>query len=115
MNMNTFRNFFRSVPWGAVAMVVAMFAWMQVRDADASVDLVRASGCMACHAVDKKLVGPSFKDVAKQYARDAQAVDKLTAKVKKGGTGVWGPIPMPPHAHVPDADINKMVKWILAQ
>jgi cytochrome c len=77
--------------------------------------LLSKNACMACHAVDRKLVGPAYKDIAKRYQGDAQAVDKLTAKVKKGGAGVWGPIPMPPHAHVPDADIKNMVKWILAQ
>lgn len=77
--------------------------------------LLAKNACMACHAVDRKLVGPSYQDIAKKYKGDAQAVDKLSAKVKKGGAGVWGPIPMPPHAHVSDADINKMVKWILAQ
>lgn len=81
----------------------------------ASGDLAKLRGCMACHAVDRKLVGPAYRDIAKRYQGDAQAVDKLAAKVKKGGAGVWGPIPMPPHAHVSDADINKMVKWILAQ
>ena len=77
--------------------------------------LLSKNACMACHAVDRKLVGPSYRDVAKKYQGDTQAVDKLAAKVKKGGSGVWGPIPMPPHAHVSDADIRLMVKWILAQ
>jgi len=81
----------------------------------ASPDLARAKGCMACHAVDKKLVGPSYQDIAKKYAGDVQAQDKLAAKVKKGGAGAWGPIPMPPHAHVSDADIKSLVQWILKQ
>ena len=70
---------------------------------------------MACHAVDKKLVGPSYQDIAKKYAGNVGAVDLLTNKVKKGGAGAWGPIPMPAHAHVSDADIRKMVEWVLKQ
>ncbi len=81
----------------------------------ASSDLARSKGCMACHAVDKKLVGPAYRDIAKKYAGNAQAVDMLASKVKKGGAGVWGPIPMPPHAHVSDTDIRKIVEWVLKQ
>jgi len=78
----------------------------------ANKDLATKNGCMACHAVDKKLVGPSFQDIAKKYkAGDA---DKLAAKVKSGGSGVWGAIPMPPNAGIKDADIATLVKWILA-
>jgi cytochrome c len=77
--------------------------------------LLSKNACMTCHAVDRKLVGPSYQDIAKKYASHTQALSLLTAKVKKGGAGTWGPIPMPSHAHVPDADIEKMVKWILSQ
>ena len=66
--------------------------------------LAKAKNCMACHAVDKKLVGPSYKDVAKKYAGDAKAVDALAAKIMKGGSGVWGAIPMPANPQVSDAD-----------
>ena len=73
--------------------------------------LATKNGCMACHAVDKKLVGPSYQDVAKKYkAADA---DALAAKVKAGGKGVWGQIPMPPNAKVSDADVKTLVTWIL--
>ncbi|MEW5782971.1 MAG: c-type cytochrome [Pseudomonadota bacterium] len=80
----------------------------------ANLDLAKKSNCMSCHMVDKKLVGPAYQDIAKKYAGDKDAVKKLTEKVKKGGKGVWGEVPMPPNAAVKDADIETLVKWILA-
>ncbi|MCX8018109.1 MAG: c-type cytochrome [Rhodocyclaceae bacterium] len=80
----------------------------------ANLDLAKKSNCMSCHAVDKKVVGPSYQDVAKKYAGNKDAVKTLTAKVKNGGKGVWGEVPMPPNAAVKDADIETLVKWILA-
>jgi cytochrome c len=77
--------------------------------------LATSKNCMACHAVDRKLVGPSFKDVAKKYAADKTAVDKLAAKVIKGGSGVWGPVPMPANPQVNEADAKKLSAWVLAQ
>ena len=79
----------------------------------ASADLAKAKNCLACHAVDKKLVGPAFKDIAMKYKGQKAAAAKLEAKVKSGGSGVWGPVPMPPNATVPDGDIQKLVAWIL--
>jgi len=76
--------------------------------------LAKSKNCMACHAVDKKLVGPSYKDVAKKYAGDAKAADMLAAKIQKGGSGVWGAIPMPANPQVNDADAKKLAAWILA-
>ena len=76
--------------------------------------LAQKSGCMACHAVDKKVVGPAYNEVAAKYKGDANAAAKLADKVKKGGTGVWGPVPMPPNAAVSDADIKKLVAYILS-
>ena len=81
----------------------------------ASEELAKKHNCFACHAVDKKLVGPSYKDVAAKYRADKGAAAKLADKVKKGGVGVWGQIMMPPNAAVPDADVNTLVKWILSQ
>ena len=75
--------------------------------------LLQKYNCLACHSVDKKLVGPAYKEVAKKYKGDAGAAAKLDAKVKAGGGGVWGSIPMPPN-NVPDADIKVMVKYILS-
>lgn len=80
----------------------------------ANMELAKKSNCMSCHQVDKKLVGPAYKDVAAKYKGDADAVKKLAEKVKKGGKGVWGEVPMPPNAAVKDADIETLVKWILA-
>ena len=80
----------------------------------ANLELAKKSNCIACHAVDKKLVGPSYQDVAKKYAADKTAQAKLIEKVKKGGSGVWGAVPMPPNAAVNDGDIKTLVKWILA-
>jgi cytochrome c len=78
-------------------------------------ELAKKHNCLACHAVDKKLVGPSYKDVAAKYRTDPAAEAKLVDKVKKGGQGVWGQIPMPPNSQVPDADVKALVKWILSQ
>jgi len=80
----------------------------------ADMALAKKSNCLACHTVDKKLVGPAYRDIAKKYAGDKTAEAHLIEKVKKGGKGVWGPIPMPPNAAVKDADIATLVKWVLA-
>ncbi|NJD34260.1 MAG: c-type cytochrome [Betaproteobacteria bacterium] len=77
----------------------------------ANKDLATKSGCMACHAVDKKVVGPAYQDVAKKYKASDEAM--LIDKVRKGGKGVWGQIPMPPNAAVKDEDLKTLVKWIL--
>ncbi|HCY15115.1 MAG: cytochrome C' [Curvibacter sp. GWA2_64_110] len=77
--------------------------------------LATSKNCMACHAVDKKLVGPAFKDVAAKYKGDKSAADKLAAKVIKGGAGVWGPVPMPANPQVNDAEAHKLVAWVLSQ
>lgn len=76
--------------------------------------LMKKHNCSSCHAVDKKLVGPSYKDVAAKYKGDPAAEGKLIDKVVKGGSGVWGPVPMPPHPTVPKEDIKAIVDWILA-
>lgn len=77
--------------------------------------LAQKSGCMTCHQIDKKVVGPAFKDVAAKYKGNKAAEAKLDEKVKKGGSGVWGPVPMPPNSpHVSDADIKTLVHWVLS-
>jgi cytochrome c len=97
--------------WGVlVAAAGAMFASASF----ANQELATKSACMACHAVDKKIVGPSYQEVAKKYAGDAGAEAKLIEKVKKGGSGVWGPVPMPPNVAVKDEDVKALVKWILS-
>jgi cytochrome c len=80
---------------------------------EAGEKLAKDKGCTACHAIDKKLVGPAYKDVAKKYKGDAGAAAKLADKVVKGGSGVWGPIPMPPNKVTPD-EATKLVAYVLA-
>jgi cytochrome c len=75
--------------------------------------LAQSSGCMTCHFVDKKIIGPSFKEVAAKYRSDKNAEADLFKKVKGGGKGVWGETPMPPNAHVRDEDIKTLVHWIV--
>lgn len=78
-------------------------------------ELAQKSGCLACHSIDKKVLGPSYKDVAAKYKGDKAAEAKLIAKVKAGGSGVWGPMPMPANSpQVKDEDIKSIVQWILA-
>jgi cytochrome c len=79
----------------------------------AQLELAQKKNCMACHAVDKKVLGPAYKDVAAKYAGQKDAVDKLAAKVMKGGSGVWGNIPMPANPQVTDAEAKQLVQWIL--
>lgn len=79
----------------------------------AQADLAQKKNCMACHSVDKKVLGPAFKDIAAKYAGQKDAVDKLAAKVVKGGAGVWGNIPMPPNPQVTDAEAKQLTGWIM--
>ena len=79
----------------------------------AQADLAQKKNCMACHAVDKKVLGPAYKDVAAKYAGQKDAVDKLAAKIVKGGAGVWGNIPMPANPQVTDAEAKQLAGWIL--
>ncbi len=80
----------------------------------ASEELAKKYMCLTCHQVDKKLVGPAFKEIAAKYASDKAAEGKMVDKVKKGGAGVWGQIPMPPNDKVPEADLKAVVKWVLS-
>jgi cytochrome c len=80
----------------------------------ANADLAKAKNCMACHSVSSKVVGPAFKDVAAKYAGQKDAEDKLTRKVLKGGSGVWGAVPMPANAQVNEAEARTLVKWVLS-
>jgi cytochrome c len=82
-------------------------------DTKAAEALMQKDGCAACHAIDKKIVGPAYQDVAAKYKGDAGAAAKLVEKVKKGGYGVWGETPMPPNPQASDADIKSLVDWIL--
>ncbi|MHB8914553.1 MAG: c-type cytochrome [Thiobacillus sp.] len=91
---------------------VALLSMSGLASADQA--LAQKNACMTCHSVDKKVVGPGFKDVAKKYAGDKTAEAKLITKVKTGGKGVWGEIPMPPNPQVSDADAKKIVQWVLS-
>ena len=82
---------------------------------DTPADLARAKNCLACHSISAKIVGPAYKDVAAKYAGQKDAEDKLALKVLKGGSGVWGAVPMPANTQVTDAEAHVLVKWILSQ
>jgi cytochrome c len=95
--------------------VVVFLVLLAAFPVKASEELAKKHACFACHTLDKKMVGPSYKDVAAKYRSDKEAAKKLALKVKNGSQGVWGTIPMPPNSAVPDADIDALVKWILSQ
>jgi cytochrome c len=77
-------------------------------------DLVKASGCLSCHSVTEKIVGPAFKDVAAKYANDADAVSSLTQSVKNGSRGKWGRVPMPPHSSISTEDLTTLATWVMS-
>lgn len=95
-------------------LLAALLLGTAAAPAMANLALAQKNNCLSCHAVDHKVVGPAYKDVAKKYAGDKGAEARLIAKVKAGGSGVWGPIPMPPNSQVSDADIKTLVKWVLS-
>lgn len=94
------------------ALIVASAAL--AAPAFANLDLAKKNACMACHGVDKKVVGPAYQDVAKKYAGQKDAAAALAKSIKAGGSGKWGPIPMPAQAALSDADANTLAAWILA-
>ena len=101
----------------AIAAAGSMLVAAQANavDAAAAQALAQKSGCLACHSIDKKVLGPAYKDVAAKYKGDKTAEAKLVAKVKAGGSGVRGPMPMPANSpQVKDADIKTVVEWILS-
>ena len=98
-----------------VALVLAATVVPVSLPAHAQEELAKKHACLACHSVDKKLVGPAYKDVAAKYRGDPGAEAKLVEKVKKGSQGTWGQVPMPPNSSVPDADVRALVKWVLSQ
>ncbi|HYW58062.1 MAG TPA: c-type cytochrome [Polaromonas sp.] len=97
----------------AIASIAAGFVISTPALAD--LPLATAKNCMTCHAVATKLVGPSFKDVAAKYAGQKDAVDKLSAKIVKGGAGTWGPVPMPANAQVTSDEAKKLAAWVMTQ
>ena len=96
----------------APALLVALAA-LAAGPAFAQADFALKKNCMSCHAVDKKLLGPAYKDVAAKYAGQKDAVDKLAAKVVKGTSGTWGNLPMPANPQVTEAEAKQLVEWIL--
>ena len=99
----------------AAAAAVLVSGYANAADDAAMTALATKSACMRCHGMDKKIVGPGYKEVAAKYKGDKGAEAKLVAKVKAGGKGVWGEIPMPPNAAVKDQDIKALVNWILTR
>jgi cytochrome c len=99
------------------SLILAASALALTFSAGAQADqaLAQAKNCMACHAVDKKLVGPSYKDIAKKYAGQKDAVANLATKIIKGGAGAWGAVPMPANPQVSQAEAQRLVTWIMAQ
>ncbi len=98
-----------------VALCAAVLAASAAIPAQASEALAKKYACTACHVVKgPKTVGPAYADVAKKYAGQKDAAAKLMDKVKKGGSGVWGQVPMPPNPSVPDADLKAIINWVLS-
>ncbi len=96
-----------------VIAAVCAVGGLSAAPAFANLALAQKNACMACHSVDKKLVGPAYQEVAKKYAGQADAQAQLVKSIKAGGSGKWGPVPMPPQAALSDADANTLAAWIL--
>ena len=95
------------------ALIPAVLVLAAPLSAHASLELAKKNACMACHAADKKLVGPAYQEVAKKYDGKKDAVEAVMASIKAGGSGKWGPIPMPAQAALSDADAKALATWIL--
>ena len=98
-----------------LAAIVALAAAVPAHAVDEAVamELAKKSGCLACHSLANKLVGPAWRDIGKKYAADPAAEAALVVKVRKGGKGVWGEIPMPPNVTVKEADVRTLVQFVL--
>ena len=97
-----------------VALIALPLAAPALAQEPQAMELAKKNQCLTCHSLDQKMVGPAWRDVAKKYAGDPEAEAKLIVKVKKGGSGVWGTVPMPPNVTVKDADIKTMVQYVLS-
>ena len=95
-------------------LTVALLTGLACAPAFADQALATSKNCMTCHTVAKKMVGPALQDIAAKYKDDKTAVDKLAAKIVKGGSGVWGAIPMPANPQVSEADSKKLAAWVLS-
>jgi cytochrome c len=107
MSMN-----FKHIVLAASAVMVSVGA--QAMDAAAAKALASKSACLACHAVDRKMVGPSYKDVAAKHQGQADAVAKVAARIKSGGSGMYGPVPMPAQPNLKDDELKLLAEWVLA-
>jgi len=96
------------------SLIVLAMAVSVAAPALADEALAKSKNCMSCHAIDKKLVGPAYKEVAKKYAGQKDAAATLVTHVMKGSKGVWGPVPMPANPQVNDAEAKKLVDWVLS-
>ena len=97
----------------SIQLIATLAAVLLSPNVFANADLAMKKNCMACHAVDKKLVGPAYKAVAAKYANDKDAVTRLAEKIVNGGSGVWGPVPMPANAQVNPAEAKQLAQWVL--
>ncbi|HJS03654.1 MAG TPA: c-type cytochrome [Variovorax sp.] len=96
------------------ALLVAALGLAASAPALADLALATSKNCMSCHAVDRKILGPSFKEVAAKYKDNKGAADMLATKIIKGGSGVWGAVPMPANNQVSEADAKKLAAWVLS-
>jgi cytochrome c len=97
----------------SLTLSLALLATVYTAPALASLQLAQKNACVACHAVDRKLVGPSYNDVIKKYTGQADAVAKLAASIRAGGSGKWGPVPMPAQPNLSEADAKALAEWIM--
>ena len=97
----------------ALHLICVAAAGLVALPALANPEMAQKKNCMACHAMDKKLIGPAYKDVAAKYAGQKDAADKLAQKIQKGGSGVWGAVPMPANTQVNDAEAKELAAWVL--
>ena len=116
MGFGVLRRRAAAVAAGSVlaAVAVGLSGAVLAASAPAGLEIAKQNACLGCHTVDRKLVGPAFRDIASKYRGDGQAQGRLEKKVKDGGSGVWGVIPMPSHPRMSDADIHAVVAWVLA-
>ena len=98
----------------ALRIAAGAFCIVAVGSASAQLDLAKQKNCLACHAYDKKLVGPAYKEVAARYAGQ-DVVAKLAKKIREGGVGAWGQVPMPANPQVNQAEADSLAKWVLSQ
>jgi cytochrome c len=102
------------IPVLASAALFGVMSSAHALDTAAAVALAGKGACVACHSAERKMVGPAYKDIAKKYAGDTSTPDRLAKKIRNGGSGVWGSLPMPPQATLTDAEIGTLVEWVLA-